>query len=125
MEGNIQLLAKRNEISDTMNRISSRFQQMQQYEAYQDKLETATLLKFAEWTVAPNAYSVHHLMDRLHLMMFGSDDKSLGSPNSNVLEMMANSYQVKRAAIIHHKTTKGKEIMNVPNVVLVVQDFFL
>ncbi|KAI8124341.1 hypothetical protein CVS40_5407 [Lucilia cuprina] len=88
IEGNIQLLAKRNDITDTMNRITSRFQQMQQYELHQDKLEMSTLLTFAEWTVSPNAYSVHHLMDRLHLTMFGSDDKANKS-GSNMLEMLA------------------------------------
>lgn len=68
---------------------------MQKYETYQDKLEMDTLVKFAEWTVAPNAYSVHHLMDRLHLMMFGTDDKNIGGSSSfNILDMMANSYQV-------------------------------
>ncbi|XP_073830142.1 uncharacterized protein isoform X1 [Musca autumnalis] len=97
VEGNLQLLAKRNEISDTMNRISSRFQQMQKYETYQDKLEVDTLVKFAEWTVAPNAYSVHHLMDRLHLMMFGTEEKNLsGATSSNILDMMANSYQASK-----------------------------
>ncbi|XP_013108765.1 uncharacterized protein LOC106088028 isoform X1 [Stomoxys calcitrans] len=97
VESNLQLLAKRNEIADTMNRITSRFQQMQQYEQFEQKLETETLLKFAEWTVAPNAYSVHHLMDRLHLMMFGPDDKAaLGSSGTNILEMMANSYEASK-----------------------------
>ncbi|XP_046801825.1 uncharacterized protein LOC111680146 isoform X1 [Lucilia cuprina] len=95
IEGNIQLLAKRNDITDTMNRITSRFQQMQQYELHQDKLETSTLLTFAEWSVSPNAYSVHHLMDRLHLTMFGSDDKANKS-GSNMLEMLALSYEASK-----------------------------
>ncbi|KAI8124340.1 hypothetical protein CVS40_5407 [Lucilia cuprina] len=95
IEGNIQLLAKRNDITDTMNRITSRFQQMQQYELHQDKLEMSTLLTFAEWTVSPNAYSVHHLMDRLHLTMFGSDDKANKS-GSNMLEMLALSYEASK-----------------------------
>lgn len=87
------MLAKRNDITDTMNRITSRFQQMQQYELHQDKLENTTLLTFAEWTVSPNAYSVHHLMDRLHLTMFGPEDKANKS-STNMLDMLALSYEV-------------------------------
>ncbi|GBP05053.1 hypothetical protein EVAR_101542_1 [Eumeta japonica] len=74
IESNLQLLAKRNDITDTMNRITSRFQQMQHYVTHQDKLENSTLLTLQNGPSLPNAYSVNHLMDRLHLTMFGSDD---------------------------------------------------
>lgn len=93
LEGNIQLLAKRNDIADTMNRITSRFQQMQQYELHQDKLEQSTLVTFAEWTVSPNAYAVNHLMERLHLTIFGADDKK-NKTSANMLDMMVQSYEV-------------------------------
>ncbi|KAH8281295.1 hypothetical protein KR018_008287 [Drosophila ironensis] len=94
MHHNAPIMAKMNDILDTINRISSRYQQMQKYEAYKDKLEMSTLITFAEWTVSPNAHSVHHLMDRLHLIMFGNDDKTYNSSNSNLLSQLVAAYEV-------------------------------
>ncbi|XP_030567504.1 uncharacterized protein LOC115767384 isoform X1 [Drosophila novamexicana] len=92
---NVPLMTKMNEISDTMNRISSRYQQMQSYEAHKDKLEMSTLITFAEWTVSPNAHSVHHLMDRLHLTLLGNgNDEKLNSSSSNLLTQLASNYEV-------------------------------
>lgn len=111
---NLPLLAKMNDIQDTMNRISSRYQQMQNYEAHKDKLEMSTLITFAEWTVSPNAHSVHHLMDRLHLILLGngngnsreeklhfnsssSSSTTTTSPSSssnNLLSQLAENYKV-------------------------------
>lgn len=92
---NVPLMAKMNEISDTMNRISSRYQQMQNYETHKDKLEMSTLITFAEWTVSPNAYSVHHLMERLHLTLLGNgNDENINSSSSNLLSQLAASYEV-------------------------------
>lgn len=105
---NLPLLAKMNDIQDTMNRISSRYQQMQNYEAHKDKLEMSTLISFAEWTVSPNAHSVHHLMDRLHLILLGngngngreekqhvnSTTTSPSSSSNNLLSQLADNYKV-------------------------------
>ncbi|TDG40588.1 hypothetical protein AWZ03_012985 [Drosophila navojoa] len=92
---NVPLMAKMNEISDTMNRISSRYQQMQNYETHKDKLEMSTLITFAEWTVSPNAHSVHHLMDRLHLTLLGNgNDEKLNSSSGNLLTQLAASYEM-------------------------------
>lgn len=82
-----------NDIQDTINRISSRFQQMQKYEAHQDKLEASTLVAFAEWTVSPNAHSVHHLMERLHLILLGPEEKE--NTTMNVLSLLAKTYEVR------------------------------
>ncbi|XP_060662544.1 uncharacterized protein LOC132795698 isoform X1 [Drosophila nasuta] len=102
---NIQLSAKMNDISDTMNRISSRYQQMKSYEAFKDQLEMSTLIQFAEWTVTPNAHSVHHLMDRLHLTLLGNvngigneqKQKLNGSlslsSSGNLLSQLASNYE--------------------------------
>lgn len=87
---NLQLLAKRNDIINTMNVITTRFEEMNEYAMHQQNLENSTLLSFAEWTVSPNGFSVHHLMDRLHLTMFGSDDNF----GSNIFESLASSYGV-------------------------------
>uniref|UniRef100_A0A0K8V3H6 Uncharacterized protein n=1 Tax=Bactrocera latifrons TaxID=174628 RepID=A0A0K8V3H6_BACLA len=89
---NLPLMSKMNDIQDTINRISSRFQQMQKYEAHQDKLEASTLVAFAEWTVSPNAHSVHHLMDRLHLILFGPEEKE--NTTTNVLSLLAKTYEI-------------------------------
>ncbi|XP_017481311.1 PREDICTED: uncharacterized protein LOC108370494 isoform X1 [Rhagoletis zephyria] len=101
MNSNAPLMAKMNDIHDTMNRISSRFQQMQKYEEYQDKLEASTLITFAEWTVSPNAHSVHHLMDRLHLILLGPEEKE--NTTANMLSMLAISYEESMDQICHTK----------------------
>ncbi|XP_065363768.1 uncharacterized protein LOC135957041 [Calliphora vicina] len=88
---NLKLLAKHNDITNTMNAITARFQEMQQYAAHLDNIESSTLTSFAEWTASPNGFSVYHLMDRLHLTMFGSDDKT-NKPGSNIFEMLVSSY---------------------------------
>ncbi|XP_017139529.1 uncharacterized protein LOC108153940 isoform X1 [Drosophila miranda] len=94
MNLNAPILAKMNDIGDTVNRISSRYQQMQKYEAHKDKLEMSTLVTFAEWTVSPNAHSVHHLMDRLHLTLFGSEEKAnTTGTSSSLLAHLATSYE--------------------------------
>ncbi|KAI9581954.1 hypothetical protein GQX74_011449 [Glossina fuscipes] len=90
VESYLKLLGRRTEMADIINRISSRFQQMQKYEAYQEKLEASTLLDFAKWTVSPNAYSVHHLMERLSLIMFGAEDKIT---SSNMFDLLIQSYE--------------------------------
>ncbi|EDW06299.2 uncharacterized protein LOC6585004 isoform X1 [Drosophila mojavensis] len=101
---NVPLMAKMNEISDTMNRISSRYQQMQNYETHKDKLEMSTLITFAEWTVSPNAYSVHHLMERLHLTLLGNgNDEKINSSSSNLLSQLAASYEVSADEMCHTK----------------------
>lgn len=56
---------------------------MQNYEAHKDKLEMSTLITFAEWTVSPNAHSVHHLMDRLHLTLLGNGNAKGGGGGGN------------------------------------------
>lgn len=95
ISSNVPLIAKMNDITDTMNRISSRYQQMQSYEAHKDKLEMSTLVTFAEWTVSPNAHSVHHLMDRLHLTLLGNRNESnLNSSSGNLLSQLAYNYEV-------------------------------
>ncbi|KAH8317500.1 hypothetical protein KR074_007108, partial [Drosophila pseudoananassae] len=98
MHNNAPIMAKMNDIVDTINRISSRYQQMQKYEAYKDKLEMSTLITFAEWTVSPNAHSVHHLMDRLHITLFGNEDRgnssSGTSSSSNLLSQLVTAYEV-------------------------------
>ncbi|XP_017113092.1 uncharacterized protein LOC108136442 isoform X1 [Drosophila elegans] len=94
MHNNAPIMAKMNDISDTINRISSRYQQMQKYEAYKDKLEMSTLITFAEWTVTPNAHSVHHLMDRLHLTLLGSEDRTSNVTSSNLLQQLTTAYEV-------------------------------
>ncbi|XP_004527138.1 uncharacterized protein LOC101457975 isoform X1 [Ceratitis capitata] len=97
---NLPLMTKMNDIQDTMNRISSRFQQMQKYEAYKDKLEESTLIGFAEWTVSPNAHSVHHLMDRLNLMLYGPEEKENIS-TTNFLHSLATTYEESTDQICH------------------------
>ncbi|KAH8420530.1 hypothetical protein KR009_011112 [Drosophila setifemur] len=107
MQHNAPIMAKMNDISDTINRISSRYQQMQNYEAYKDKLEMSTLITFAEWTVSPNAHSVHHLMDRLHITLFGNggEDRPSNGPNStyssssNLLSQLTAAYEASRDQI--------------------------
>ncbi|KAH8269843.1 hypothetical protein KR026_009197, partial [Drosophila bipectinata] len=103
MHNNAPIMAKMNDIADTINRISSRYQQMQKYEAYKDKLEMSTLITFAEWTVSPNAHSVHHLMDRLHIILFGNEDRanssSGSSSSSNLLSQLATAYEVSKDQI--------------------------
>ncbi|KAL7744960.1 hypothetical protein ACLKA6_007231 [Drosophila palustris] len=97
ISNNGPLFAKMNDITDTMNRISSRYQQMQSYEAHKDKLEMSTLVTFAEWTVTPNAHSVHHLMDRLHLTLLGNgngNESKLNSSSGNLLSQLAYNYEV-------------------------------
>ncbi|KMZ08681.1 uncharacterized protein LOC6740015 isoform X1 [Drosophila simulans] len=94
MHNNAPIMAKMNDISDTINRISSRYQQMQKYEAYKDKLEMSTLITFAEWTVSPNAHSVHHLMDRLNIILLGNEDRSSNSTSTNLLQQLATAYEV-------------------------------
>ncbi|KRF98860.1 uncharacterized protein Dwil_GK26765 [Drosophila willistoni] len=92
MNQNGPVIAKMNDITDTINRISSRYEQMKSYEPHQDKLEMATLIQFAEWTVSPNAHSVQHLMDRLHLTLLGGEDKI--NTSSNLLYQLASNYEV-------------------------------
>jgi len=94
MHNNTPIMAKMNDISDTINRISSRYQQMQKYEAYKDKLEMSTLITFAEWTVSPNAHSVHHLMDRLHIILLGNEDRSTNATSTNLLQQLTTAYEV-------------------------------
>ncbi|XP_033171915.1 uncharacterized protein LOC117148567 isoform X1 [Drosophila mauritiana] len=94
MHNNAPIMAKMNDISDTINRISSRYQQMQKYEAYKDKLEMSTLITFAEWTVSPNAHSVHHLMDRLNIILLGNEDRSSNTTSTNLLQQLATAYEV-------------------------------
>ncbi|KAL9877999.1 chemokine-like protein orion isoform 1-T1 [Glossina fuscipes fuscipes] len=98
VESYLKLLGRRTEMADIINRISSRFQQMQKYEAYQEKLETSTLLDFAKWTVSPNAYSVHHLMERLSLIMFGAEDKIT---SSNMFDLLIQSYEASKEERCH------------------------
>ncbi|XP_054731039.1 uncharacterized protein LOC129239524 isoform X1 [Anastrepha obliqua] len=99
MNQNVPLMTKMNDIHDTMNRISSRFQQMQKYEAHQHKLEESTLITFAEWTVSPNAYSVHHLMERLHLTLLGPEEKE--NTTTNMLSLLAQTYEESTDKICH------------------------
>ncbi|KAM7350446.1 uncharacterized protein ACRADG_009033 isoform 2-T2 [Cochliomyia hominivorax] len=88
---NMRLLAKQYDISNTMNSIITRFEEFQEYVKHRDNVENATLLKFAEWTASPNSFSVNHLMGRLHLTMFGTDD-AVKRPGTNVFETMISSY---------------------------------
>uniref|UniRef100_A0A1A9WCI2 Uncharacterized protein n=1 Tax=Glossina brevipalpis TaxID=37001 RepID=A0A1A9WCI2_9MUSC len=105
VETNSKLLGKHIEMTEIINRISSRFQQMQKYEAYQDKLETSTLLDFAKWTVSPNAYSVNHLMQRLSLIMFGAEDKITAS---NMFDLLIQSYEQKGKEKIDKENNQNK-----------------
>ncbi|XP_032594743.1 uncharacterized protein LOC6566309 isoform X1 [Drosophila grimshawi] len=111
ISNNVPLLSKMNDITDTMNRISSRYEQMQSYETHKDKLEISTLITFAEWTVSPNAYSVHHLMNRLHLTLLGTgngkieEQKLLNSSSSsgNLLSQLASNYEKSLDEMCHTK----------------------
>lgn len=81
---------------------------MQNYEAHKDKLEMSTLITFAEWTVSPNAHSVHHLMDRLHITLLGNGNakggggggreenlfNSSSSSGNHLLSQLADNYKV-------------------------------
>ncbi|XP_037934521.1 uncharacterized protein LOC119668915 isoform X1 [Teleopsis dalmanni] len=96
---NVALLTKMNDVENTMNSISARFQEMQQYEKRRDKLEISTLIMFAEWTVAPNAYSIRFLMNRLHLTLFGTEEKTNSS--TNFLTQLARSYEESANEICH------------------------
>ncbi|KAM7350447.1 uncharacterized protein ACRADG_009034 [Cochliomyia hominivorax] len=87
----MRLIAKQHDIINTMNAITSRFGEYQQYVKYRNNVENLTLLNFAEWTALPNGFSVHHLMNRLHLTMFGADDM-VKRPDSNIFETMVSNY---------------------------------
>ncbi|XP_055846635.1 uncharacterized protein LOC129912439 isoform X1 [Episyrphus balteatus] len=85
---NTRLELQMHEIDDIMNRIATRYNQMQRYEANQDKLEQTTLVTFAEWSVSPNAYAVNNLLEQLHLIFIGNEAESR-TPSKSVLEMFA------------------------------------
>lgn len=89
---NLALSVKMFDIVKTINHISSRFDQMQNFEAHKDKLEIDTLITFAKWTVESNTFSVHHLMDLLHRTLLGTEDATLSSGN-HLLSELADRYK--------------------------------
>lgn len=60
----MRMLLKEHDITETVNSITTRFEELQSYIKHRDNLEYSTLLKFAEWTVSPSGFSVNHVMDR-------------------------------------------------------------
>ncbi|XP_034478072.1 uncharacterized protein LOC117784440 [Drosophila innubila] len=91
---NIPFMIKFNDMLDTMNRITIRYEEMERYAIYQDTLEPSTLISFAEWTVSPNAFAVPHLMNLLHLQLFSDNwGKFNSSSVNNVLSLLAQNYE--------------------------------
>ncbi|XP_062127118.1 uncharacterized protein LOC133839535 [Drosophila sulfurigaster albostrigata] len=80
-------------LEDITNRIIARFDQMMTYK--NRTMEIASLVSFAEWTALPNADSLEHLMDRLHLTMFGhtSNEIHRKTPQATLLYQMMSNYE--------------------------------
>ncbi|XP_051858673.1 uncharacterized protein LOC127565201 [Drosophila albomicans] len=80
-------------LEDITNRIIARYDQMMTYK--NRKMEIASLVSFAEWTALPNADSLQHLMDRLHLTMFGHTSSAIHrkTPQETLLYQMMSNYE--------------------------------
>lgn len=93
MQSNTQLLLGLHELSDLINRISTQNSLMRTFSENYVDLENSTLFNFAEWTVSPSSLAIQGLLDRMHLLMTGTQDLStVGS--KGVLYMIADNLQV-------------------------------
>lgn len=90
---NTQLQLGLHELGDLMNRISIQQNLFRLYAEHQDDLEHSTLEKFALGTVSSDSNSIQTLLDRIHLLIIGSQDlASVG--NTGLLYSITNNLQV-------------------------------
>lgn len=81
------------ELSDLMNRIRSQHKLMRAYAKDHNDLEPVTLERFIQSTISHDTMSIGGLMERIHLLVIGSDDfENLG--NFGLLRMLANNFEV-------------------------------
>ncbi|XP_055682552.1 uncharacterized protein LOC129789617 isoform X1 [Lutzomyia longipalpis] len=89
IHNNFQLEWSLHELKDLMNMITLEDQNMRQYAQHVDKLETTTLLRYTESIVSPNSNSVQGWLDRINLLVMGSNDlKAIGK--SGLFQMMGH-----------------------------------
>ncbi|XP_073828461.1 uncharacterized protein [Musca autumnalis] len=81
-------------IEHIKHRIDSMYRHMKRFERNLQTLESASLLYMAQWFVDPNTESVEHLLNLLHLELFGRHDDYRKSPSG--LELLAKYYGVSK-----------------------------
>ncbi|KAH8312106.1 hypothetical protein KR044_009409 [Drosophila immigrans] len=79
-----------NELTNTINKILMRYNQIIAYEARKENLELNTLISFAEWTALPSDHSVQNSLEQIHLTLFG---RASQSKSRNLLNRMLRSYE--------------------------------
>lgn len=81
------------ELSDLMYRIRSQYKLMRAFSKNYGDFEDITLERFAQSTISHDTMSIGGLMERIHLLVVGSDDfENLG--NVGLLKLLANSFEV-------------------------------
>lgn len=91
------------ELSDLMNRIRSQHKLMRAFAKNHNDLEQVTLERFVDAIVSHDTMSIEGLMERIHLLVVGSDDfENLG--NVGLLKLLANNFEVNKLRLIQVKS---------------------
>lgn len=95
MGRNTKLELMLHELGDLMNRIAAQAKMLRSYLDHQDELEPVTLETTAKWIISPNIGAVQGVLNRIHLLVTGSDDlRYFGK--INVLELLSEELKVSR-----------------------------
>lgn len=95
---NTQLQLQLHELRELINRVSTQQTLMRTFAEHETDLNNNTIVNFAEWTVSPNDNAIQGLLERIHLLITGSDDlKAVGS--TGLLELIANNLKVSAVVI--------------------------
>lgn len=91
---NTKLELNLHELSDLMNRIRTRHKELRTFAHNSNDLEQITLQEFAQWTISHDTMAIQGLLDRIHLLVTGSDElRNLG--NIGTFELLSNSLEVR------------------------------
>lgn len=90
---NTKLELMLHELSDLMNRIASQAKMLRYYLDHQDEVEKVTLETTAKWIISPNIGAVQGLLNRIHLLVTGTNDlKYFGK--ASILELLNEELKV-------------------------------
>lgn len=96
------------ELSDLINRVRTRHKELRTFAQNSNDLEQVTLKEFSEWVVSHDTMAIQGILDRVHLLVIGSDDfRSLG--NVGTFELLANSIEVSHSAAFSPLSTQPNE----------------
>lgn len=93
MRSNTKLELMLHELADLCNRIAAQARMLRSYTDHQDEVERVTLETAAQWIVSPNIGAVQGLLNRIHLLVTGTNDlKYFGK--TSILQLLNEELQV-------------------------------